>query len=446
MSVPARRRQVAYGRERGLSVRRACTLFSVARSALRYQGRKTVKDAGVIERMQELSAQYPRYGYRRIRIFLGRNGHRMSVGRAYRLWRAAGLQLPRKRPRKRVAAARPRPQAPSGPNQVWSYDFVFDHCANGQQLKCLTVTDEFTKEGLAIDVNARIRSPRVIDVLSRLVSARGAPSFLRSDNGPEFVSKALLSWIVAQGIGTALIEPGKPWQNGVAESFNGKFRDECLSLEWFRSRAEAKVIIETWRRHYNEVRPHSSLGYLTPNEFVARLPKAASRHATGQDAAVCGPSRPGPLHNPLRKEHMQKHGTPSQANRGPKNPGRSALVLGLIGVSAVKAETFGEWVLEQRGGSSMVTLSFKQSASVNNQLATSELAFICDQRHRSTSIGVMLIPFDGTFESHRDPVPILIQKTSDQYDRTDVIQNWRNGSEFLFLDGKDDVAELDIAL
>jgi len=137
------------------------------------------------------------------------------------------------------------------------------------------------------------------------------------------VSKALLSWIVTQGIGTALIEPGKPWQNGVAESFNGKFRDECLSLEWFRSRAEAKVIIETWRRHYNEVRPHSSLGYLTPNEFVARLPKAASRHATGQDAAVCGPSRPGPLHNPLRKEHMQKHGTPSQANRGPKNPGRS---------------------------------------------------------------------------------------------------------------------------
>ena len=143
-------------------------------------------------------------------------------------------------------------------------------------------------------------------MLSRLVSARGAPSFLRSDNGPEFVSKALLSWIVAQGIGTALIEPGKPWQNGVAESFNGKFRDECLSLEWFRSRAEAKVIIETWRRHYNEVRPHSSLGYLTPNEFVARLSNAASRHATGQDAAVCGPSRPGPLHNPLRKEHMHE--------------------------------------------------------------------------------------------------------------------------------------------
>jgi putative transposase len=306
VSVPARRRRVAYGRERGLSARRACTLFSVARSALRYRGRKTAKDAAAIERMRELSAQYPRYGYRRIRIFLGRDGYRMGVGRAHRLWRSAGLQVPRKRPRKRVAVTRPRPQAPIGPNQVWSYDFVFDHCANGQQLKCFTVTDEFTKEGLAIDVDGRIRSPRVIDMLSRLVSERGAPLFLRSDNGPEFVSKALLSWIVAQGIGTALIEPGKPWQNGVTESFNGKFRDECLSLEWFRSRAEAKVVIEAWRRHYNQVRPHSSLGYLTPNEFAAQQKNPATRQATGQGAAVCGPPRPGPLHHPLRKGHMQE--------------------------------------------------------------------------------------------------------------------------------------------
>ena len=306
MSVPARRRQVAYSRERGLSARRACTLLSVARSALSYESRKAARDAPVIARMQALSAQYPRYGYRRIRIFLGRDGHRMSVGRAYRLWQAAGLQVPRKRPRKRVAAARPRPQVPSAANQVWAYDFVFDHCANGQRLKCLTVTDEFTKEGLAIDVDGRIRSPRVIEVLSRLVSARGAPSLLRSDNGPEFVSKALLSWIVGQGIGTALIEPGKPWQNGVTESFNGKFRDECLSLEWFRSRAEAKIIIESWRQHYNAVRPHSSLGYLTPNEFVAHETNAATRAATGRVAAVLGPSRPGPLHQPPRKGQMQQ--------------------------------------------------------------------------------------------------------------------------------------------
>jgi len=302
VSVPARRRQVAYTRERGLSVRRACTLFRVARSALSYHSRKLGKDARVIERMKELSAQYPRYGYRRIRIFLGRGGYRMSPGRAYRLWRAAGLQLPRKRPRKRVAAARPRPQAPRGPNEVWSYDFVFDRCANGQQLKCLTVNDEFTKGGLAIAVDGRIRSPRVIEVLARLVSERGAPAFLRSDNGPEFVSKAILSFIVAQGISTALIEPGKPWQNAVTESFNGKFRDECLSLEWFRSRAEAKVIIEAWRRHYNEVRPHSSVGYLTPNEFAAR---AAPYNATGRGAAVNGAFAPRPVAEPSPRGQMQ---------------------------------------------------------------------------------------------------------------------------------------------
>lgn len=165
--------------------------------------------------------------------------------------------------------ARPRPLAPTAANQVWSYDFVFDRCANGQQLKCLTVTDEWTKEGLAIEVDGRIRSGRVIDVLARLVSTRGAPRYLRSDNGPEFVSRALLGWITGQGIGTALVDPGTPWQNGTGESFNGKFRDECLSLEWFRSRAEAKVVIEGWRKHYNAVRPHSSLGYLTPAEFVA---------------------------------------------------------------------------------------------------------------------------------------------------------------------------------
>ena len=143
----------------------------------------------MVERMKELSARYPRYGYRRIRIFLGRDGYRMSPGRAYRLWRAAGLQVPRRRPKKRLAGARERSQAPCGPNQVWSYDFVFDHCANGQQLKCLTVTDEFTKEGLAIEVDGRIRSARVIEVLSGLMSARGVPTVLRSDNGPESISK-----------------------------------------------------------------------------------------------------------------------------------------------------------------------------------------------------------------------------------------------------------------
>jgi putative transposase len=136
---------------------------------------------------------------------------------------------------------------------------VFDASAQGQQIKCLTVIDEFTRECLAIDVAGSIRSRRVIEVLARLASERGAPRYMRSDNGPEFVSNAILTWIHESNIETALNDPGNPWQNGTDESFNGRLRDECLSLEWFRSRHEARVVIETWRRHYNEVRPHSSL-------------------------------------------------------------------------------------------------------------------------------------------------------------------------------------------
>jgi putative transposase len=267
VSSQARREQIAFAIERGHSQRRACELLGVARSLLEYRPVRAERDAPAIAAMKRLAHQYPRYGYRRIRIFLKREGHKMSWQRAHRLWKAAGLQLPQRRPRKRVAGSRPRPLPPFAPNSVWAYDFVFDACANGQQLKCLTVVDEFTRECLAIDVAGSIRSRRVIEVLARLISQRGAPAFLRSDNGPEFVSKAILEWTVEENIEVALIDPGKPWQNGTDESFNGKLRDECLSLEWFRTRREAKVVIEAWRGHYNLVRPHSSLEYRTPVEF-----------------------------------------------------------------------------------------------------------------------------------------------------------------------------------
>ena len=262
-----RREQVALACERGLSKRRACELIEIARSGLKYCSVRAERDQPTIDAMKRLSAQYPRYGYRRIRVFLKREGHSLSRHRAHRLWGLAGLQLPRRRPRRRVATSRPRPVPAFGPNHVWAYDFVFDACAGGQQIKCLTVIDEFTRECLAIDVAGSIRSARVIEVLTRLISERGAPRFLRSDNGPEFVSHAILEWLAKAGIDTALNDPGKPWQNGTDESFNGKFRDECLSLEWFRSRAEARVVIDVWRRHYNHVRPHSSLKDLTPIEF-----------------------------------------------------------------------------------------------------------------------------------------------------------------------------------
>ena len=266
-----RRPQVAYARARGLSGRRACALLSVARSTLGYQSRLVDRDAPALAAMRRLAAQYPRYGYRRIRIFLKREGHTMSTDRTHRLWRQAGLQVPRRRPRRRVALSRPRPVPATAVNHVWAYDFVFDTCANGQTLKCLTVVDEWTRESLAIDVAGGIRSGRVIEVLTQLVSVHGAPRYLRSDNGPEFVAGAILRWLLQAQIETALIEPGKPWQNATDESFNGKFRDEYLSLQWFRNRVDAKVGIEQWRRHYNDVRPHSSLGYLTPAEFKAQL-------------------------------------------------------------------------------------------------------------------------------------------------------------------------------
>ena len=282
MSPQARREQVALLCQGGLSKRRACGLLGIARSGLSYALRQPGKDAPVLDAMRRLSSQYPRYGYRRIRIFLKREGLTMSPSRAERLWRKAKLQLPRKRPRRR-AAARPRPLPPRAANHVWAYDFVFDACANGQQLKCLTVVDEFTHECLAIDVAGSIRSRRVIDILARLISVHGAPTYLRSDNGPEFVSTALLKWIADNRIDTALNDPGKPWQNGTNESFNGKFRDECLSVEWFRTRAEAKVLIESWRQHYNVVRPHMSLNYLTPIEFKSQHPTRRPTTAIPQE-------------------------------------------------------------------------------------------------------------------------------------------------------------------
>jgi putative transposase len=304
VSVAARRSGVAFAEGRGLSQRRATTLCKTARSSLKYASRKAAADAVVIARMTELAAKYPRFGYRRIQVYLERDGFVMNGKRMHRLWRQAKLQLPKKRPRKRIrGTARDVPETPVSSNQVWSYDFVFDHAANGQQIKCLTVVDEGTSEGLAIDVAGSIRSRRVIEVLSRLVSERGVPKVLRSDNGPEFVSRALLKWIADAGIESALIEPGKPWQNGTCESFNGKFCDECLSIEWFRSREEARVLIEQWRRHYNEDRPHSSLANMTPSEYATKLtageiaPRKRRRTlpATGRPAAICEVSAARPV-------------------------------------------------------------------------------------------------------------------------------------------------------
>jgi putative transposase len=183
---------------------------------------------------------------------------------------------------------------------------VFYACANGQQIKCLSVVDEFTHECLAIDAAGSIRSTRVIEILARLMSERGAPAFMRSDNGPEFVSLAILKWVTENRIETVHIEPGKPWQNGTNESFNGRLRDECLNAEWFRTRREARILIEAWRQHYNAVRPHGSLNYLTPIEFSRQheIPSDTPKRTVLQEQAVrrtgSTPSRGSLPHQPVR--------------------------------------------------------------------------------------------------------------------------------------------------
>lgn len=267
MSAKQRRLQAQYAIKRGLSQTKACALVSVARSKFHYESVLEEKDKPILERMKVLAKENPRYGYRRVGELLAREGIVCNSKKIYRLWRKAGLSLPRKRPRRKIRKGLKRPLESSRINEVWSYDFVFDSCANGQKLKCLTIVDEFSRECLAIDVAGNIKSRRVVEVLAGLVKRRGCPDYIRSDNGPEFVSKEVKTWLEKVGIGRSTIDPGKPWQNGVNESFNGRFRDECLNTELFRCREEAKVVIEDWRRKYNEERPHSSLNYLTPHEF-----------------------------------------------------------------------------------------------------------------------------------------------------------------------------------
>lgn len=271
MSAHARRQQVRFARERGLSCRRACALLRVARSALDYEAKRPARDEKALASLKSVASKYPRYGYRRALVLLGREGVRMNAKRAFRLWRTAGLSLPKRKSRRRVRQGQSRGVVALAVNAVWAMDFVHDACANGQKLKCLTLLDEHTKECLAIDVGRSIRATRVVEVLSQQALRRGLPKHVRCDNGPEFIAHALRRWAEKNGVTLAFSPPGKPWHNGTCESFNGKLRDECLDMEWFHNRDEAVVVIEGWRRHYNEERPHSSIGNQTPAQFAARL-------------------------------------------------------------------------------------------------------------------------------------------------------------------------------
>lgn len=255
---------------KGLSERRACRCLDARRTSIRYQGRpESALNVQLREELKELSHKHRRYGLPRMASILHRR-HGVNHKRVERLWKDEGLPLPRKlinyRPRTQPWE---RPAQGSRPNEVWSLDFVHHRTEHGQMLKMLTVIDEYTRECLEIRVEKEMRHDTVLETLDELMFERGAPVFLRSDNGAEFIAAPLQAWLRQKGVRTVHIEPGHPWQNGYIESFNGKFRAECLDQELFYSRGEAQIIVDKFRDHYNNERPHSALGYRAPLEVLA---------------------------------------------------------------------------------------------------------------------------------------------------------------------------------
>ena len=250
-----------------VSERRACSVVGQPRATQRRTPKIRHDEAALTEAIVRLAKKYGRYGYRRVRQLLVDDGWRVSVKRVYRIWRREGLKVPKKQPKRgRLwlndgSCIRLRPERP---NHVWSYDFVQDRTQDGRPIRMLTVIDEFTRRCLAIVVARRLRSDDVLQCLTDLFVAHGPPEHIRSDNGPEFVARNVRSWLDRIGVKTLYIEPGTPWENGYCESFNSKLRDELLECEQFSTLYEAQVLIERWRRHYNAIRPHSSLGYRPP--------------------------------------------------------------------------------------------------------------------------------------------------------------------------------------
>jgi len=268
---PAARRDVVrfLQEHHGMSERRSCRLVRVWRATHRYKSKR--EGAGALrQRLRELAGEYPRYGYWRLYRKLRREGMVVNHKRIYRLYREEGLSV-RKRPRKRLSRARVPASVPIAPNVRWSMDFVSDSLADGRKLRVLNVVDDYSREALIMEVDTSIGGQRVARLLDEQAAVRGAyPGSIVSDNGPEFISHALDQWAEEHGVKLEFIQPGKPVQNCFVESFNGRFRDECLNENWFVSLDDARRIIARWKEQYNEVREHGSLGGLTPSEFARK--------------------------------------------------------------------------------------------------------------------------------------------------------------------------------
>ena len=257
--------------QRLCSERRACRYLGLHRSTYRYPIQPPrPRQVQSQERIVALSWQYPRYGYRRIRAVLAREGWSVSRKQVQRIRRKEGLKVRSKPPRiPRQGVSTGLPTQATHRNHVWTWDFIFDRTDKGSTLKMLTLLDEFTRQCVAIRVERQIRSEQVLATLWQAMTTYGVPAPIRSDNGTEFIAQKIQAWLSKSQIKTLYIEPGSPWQNGYIESFHSCFRDECLNREWLLNLREARIVIEDWRQHYNMERPHSRLGYLSPEGFIA---------------------------------------------------------------------------------------------------------------------------------------------------------------------------------
>ena len=256
-----------------MSQRRACKTLGQPRSTQRYQASEKEDEQRLVGRILELVGEFPRYGYRMITRLLRQEGWQVNFKRIYRIWKREGLKVPVKKTKKRRLGdcnGGIRRRRAERLNHVWSVDFIFDRTANGRPLKILSLIDEFTRECIALEVNRKFTGDDLVTLLVDLFAIRGRPQFIRSDNGPEFVSKRVREFLTLIDVGTSYIEPGSPWENAYVESFHSRFRDECLACEAFATLAEAQVVIESWRQTYNHRRPHSGLGGLTPAEFASQ--------------------------------------------------------------------------------------------------------------------------------------------------------------------------------
>jgi putative transposase len=268
VGAPARRQAVRALMDHGLPITRACEAAGISRSSFGYESRRT-EDVELIERIKEIRGKKPRWGYKRVHAKLRKEGFIVNHKRVERIWRDHGFTLSARRRRKKVRTGETVPEAATAPNHVWTYDFMFDATFRGRRMKVLSVIDEFTREALAIVPARSITASAVKGVLAKLFAGRGGPATIRSDNGPEFIAFELTEWLEAQGSATYHIDPGKPWQNSYAESFNNRLRDECLNTTEFWSIDHARVVLQSWRIEFNTEHLHGSLGYQTHEEFAA---------------------------------------------------------------------------------------------------------------------------------------------------------------------------------